>query len=1181
MLTPSTFLVTLWPEKEKKSYRGTKMKKNRTTAFFLSIVFFNSFVDLGHKIIIQNSFYATSTPAMFTTMSAIINAMILLPYLIMFMPAGFLADRFSKTKVMRYTAVAAIPLTVMITIFYYQGAFWPAFIMTLLLGIQSALNSPAKYGFIKEYFGEEKLTSMNGLVQAIVILAIMAGSFVFSVLFQHYFSHDDWSTVSTLSKSSIIESIAPVGFLLIISSILEAWFTWHLPVVKATDPHNTFDWKGFIKFSKEREYLKLVYNNKDTWAAVVGLASFWGVGQVLLANYGAFLKEYVANPSPSFVQGTLAMGSLGILLGAIRVGRISKNYIETGLIPAGALGVCISLLLLPSITNKVLILIFFLGFGYFGGLLIVPLNALIQYNSKGENLGKVLSANNFIQNLVMLTFLIAAAFLSKESMGTIPMMYGLFIVTLLGTGYAIYRLPQSMARYITRTFLSMFYHIDVEGLDHIPSEGGALLLGNHTSFLDWAIIQTACPRPVHFVMERSIYNKWYFRWLLKRLSIIPISSNSSKDAIRKVGEALDRGELVALFPEGYITRNGHLGNFQRGFETILKDRETKIIPFYLHGLWGTVSSYAEKRSLKSTSGRLRRVSIYFGEHLPSNLSASDLKRKIMDLSYHAWLDHAKHLPNIASHWLKRAKIMKNEKVIIDNSGTMVSAHQSIGLVWSLKSHLSPFIRDQKNIGIMLPPSLGGILANLTLLAKGKTLVNLNYTASKEAFAHMLKKADIKTVITSKLFLKKLSQKGLISEEDLQTVHCIYLEEVFAQLSKIKILFKWALAKICPTWFLSLILLKKTNPENTAAILFSSGSEGLPKGVELTHRNIMSNVEQVTYSLNISEDDVMISCLPLFHATGLTVTTLLPLLDGTPLVCYPDPTDVMGVAKSISQYNVTILCTTPTLFNLYTRNKKCHPLMLQSLRLCVSGAEKLPQSIRENFKAKFHVDILQGYGTTECTPIVSANLPDILIQATWHIQKAQESGSVGMPLPGTRIRILNPETFEELPLGEEGLVAISGPQIMKGYLDEPEKNKKALLDVDGAHWYLTWDKGYINEEGFLFIVDRYARFAKIAGEMISLASVENSIRPLLTEQEEIAAVSIPDEKKGERVVLLHTVKDFDTDNLKKTLLANGLNNLLIPSEFIYMDNLPKLGSGKIDLVSAKKFVLTQMSDHDEA
>jgi acyl-[acyl-carrier-protein]-phospholipid O-acyltransferase/long-chain-fatty-acid--[acyl-carrier-protein] ligase len=375
----------------------------------------------------------------------------------------------------------------------------------------------------------------------------------------------------------------------------------------------------------------------------------------------------------------------------------------------------------------------------------------------------------------------------------------------------------------------------------------------------------------------------------------------------------------------------------------------------------------------------------------------------------------------------------------------------------------------------------------------------------------------------------------------------------------------------PTWAMAL-LGKAVAPEETAAILFSSGSEGAPKGIELTHRNIMANVRQTADVLNTTAEDVVLANLPLFHAFGLTATTFLPLLEGIPMVCHPDPTDALGCAKAIARHRATFLCSTSTFLRLYSRNQRIHPMMLASLRLVVAGAERLSPDVREAFALKFGKSIYEGYGATETTPVASCNLPDSLDTEDWRVQIGNKAGTVGMPLPGTSFRIVDPVSLQTLAPGQEGLILIGGVQVMKGYLKAPEKTADAIVECDGQRWYKTGDKGRQDTDGFLTIVDRYSRFAKLGGEMISLTQVEEQVRAVLAAPElELVAVNLPDPKKGERIVLL-IAAELDPEGLRKGLLAAGLNPLSIPAEIRSVAQVPKLGSGKTDFAGAKKLAL---------
>jgi acyl-[acyl-carrier-protein]-phospholipid O-acyltransferase/long-chain-fatty-acid--[acyl-carrier-protein] ligase len=340
-------------------------------------------------------------------------------------------------------------------------------------------------------------------------------------------------------------------------------------------------------------------------------------------------------------------------------------------------------------------------------------------------------------------------------------------------------------------------------------------------------------------------------------------------------------------------------------------------------------------------------------------------------------------------------------------------------------------------------------------------------------------------------------------------------------------------------------------------------------VELTHRNILANTRQITDVLNTQDQDVILGNLPLFHAFGLTVTTCLPLLEGIPLVCHPDPTDAAGNAQAICRYRATVLLSTSTFLRLYLRSPKVHPIMLESIRVVVAGAERLSPDVRDGFALKFGKLIFEGYGATETTPVASVNVPDAIETQTWKLQVGNRPGTVGMPLPGTSFRIVDPVTLETLPAGAEGLILIGGVQVMKGYLNDPARTAAAVVALDDQRWYKTGDKGRQDADGFLTIVDRYSRFAKIGGEMVGLGAVEEQVRAVLNDPLcECCAVALPDAKKGERVVLL-LAGSHTPDAVRAALIAAGTNPLLLPALILPVPEVPKLGSGKTDYGAARR------------
>lgn len=1158
------------------------MKLTKIQGFYpyLILVFLNTFVDLGHKILIQDTVYQTATGSTYTILSSIINALILLPYILIFTPSGFIADKFSKAVVLRVTAIAAVPLTLLVTLCYYYGFFWGAYALTFLLAIQSALNSPAKYGYIKEIFGKENISQANAIVQTLVVISLLGATFIFTYLFSHFLSIKLLS--ESHDKSLLLKAFAPLGFILIFCSSFEALMTLFLPKKEASDPLSQYHLNQYVRGKYLYSYLSKAASNRVIITCIFGLAVFWAVNQVLLACYGAFLKEEIGAVSVLFAQGSLAMGGVGLLFGALYAGRVSKGFIETGLIPIAALGICLGLLLLPSVGSKFLIVVLFFVYGFFGGMLIVPLNSLIQFNAGHSELGKIISANNFVQNCFMFGFLLLTVLFTLTGVKSIVILYALFVIALGMAIYAILSLPQSLVRYLLYFVVSKFYSLEVYQLNNLPSTGGVLLLGNHISFIDWAILQIACPRPIRFVMERAIYEKWYLKWFMKQFKVIPIGQGASKESLQAIQAALSGEEVVALFPEGRLSRNGQLGLFKSGFERATLETNAVIVPFYIHGLWGAKTSYATEHYKQLTHMTNRSVSVIYGEPLDIHSKAELVRQRVMELSIHSWKFYTDHFYSIQKEWLKQVKRSGSAQVLIDSSGAVFSAYKLLASVMFFAKAFSKKFAGQQNIGIILPASAAGVLANLASLCLGKTIVNLNYLSGDTAILSAIKQANIKTIITSSRFLDKLKDRGLTLEKTLlETTSLIFLEDYRNASTKISIARNLLLARLLPTSLLGLLFVKDVSPNSIAAILFSSGSEGNPKGVELTHANILSNIKQVSGIFGVVETDTILCALPLFHAFGLTVTTLMPLVQGIPTVCYPDPGNTLAIAKLIYRHNITLLCATSTFLSLYNRNLKVHPLMLSSLRIVVAGAEKLSLLVYEEFKKKFNIEIYEGYGTTELAPVASCNLPDVLSPEDWHVHQANRPGTVGLPLPGTAFRVVDPETLQNLPVGEQGLILIGGTQVMRGYLNDPERTKSVLIADRDFTWYKTGDKGYLDSQGYLTIVDRYSRFAKIGGEMVGLGQLEEQVKKCLNIPDmDVMSIAIPDRKKGERIVLLYTGL-MSSKHIMEALMAAGLPKLMLPAELIPigefgMVDLPKLPTGKKDYVTAKKMLLDKVT-----
>ena len=1084
-----------------------------------------------------------------------------------------MSDKYNKKNILVYGAVSSFLLSILMIISYLSGNFYFAMGSLVLLAIQSAVYSPAKFGIIIDIYGRKNLASGNAFLQAISMMAILFSIASASIVFEFFYNNNNLQTLTT--KEELLSAILPLTYYIVPFAFLEMLVSFlFLKNINTSYNKNkdlTLNKKELFQGKLLQNNMKILTSNNAIFLSVIGLSVFWGISQSTMAVFPSFAKMYLGISDVSIINGVIGASGIGIAIGSIMYSKISKYYIEVGTIPLAAFGMALTLYISTLVASPILLAIIFLFFGFFGGMFIVPLNALIQFNAKKKVLGTILAGNNWFHSVSMFLMLGMTTIVSYYGFDPLKTIYLILLITLIGTMYTIYQLPQSLILLFLKTIVGMKYKLEVNGITNIPQTGGVLLLGNHISWIDWAVVLMAVPKEVRFVMDKTIYSKWYIKWIFRMFNAIPISNASSKTTIKIIAKQLDEGNIVVIFPEGSITRNGHLGEFKKGFEKILEltNTDVKVVPFYIRGLWESMFSRANQKFKKSN--RTNSVTISFARYMKKeNANIISVKKQIINLSTKSWQEHIKNLKPLNETIFNRLKELKNNMIFTDSTGLELSGHKFLTASIVFKNLLKKQIENQ-NVGILLPSSTAGAFINYSVLLMGKTAVNLNYTSQIETLKYCISKAQIKSIITSRKFIEKLELRGIDLKEAFEDVELIYLEDLRQNISKAKSLSVFLSVKILPSFLSKLIYLTKTKKDDTVLILFSSGSEGTPKGIELSGDNILGNAQQIANIINVNDEDIILGSLPLFHAFGIVVTTYLPLIEGIRCVAHPDPTDGLAIAKLISSYKVTIMCGTSTFFRLYTKNQKIHSLMFESLRLVVSGAEKLREDVRIEFKKRFAKDILEGFGTTETSPVATCNLPDVL-SPDFSIQKGQKAGTVGMAIPGTTIKVVDPVTFKELKVNEEGMILISGIQVMKSYLDDEDRTKKALKVINAKTYYITGDKGKLDEDGFLTIVDRYSRFAKIGGEMISLGAIEELISKFIESTDNLIdflVTSLEDEKKGEKIILLisNANKEF-IQELKEKILKNFDNKLMIPSEIKIVEEIPKLGSGKKDFVKAK-------------
>ncbi|MEA3213817.1 MAG: acyl-[acyl-carrier-protein]-phospholipid O-acyltransferase [Chthoniobacter sp.] len=724
-------------------------------------------------------------------------------------------------------------------------------------------------------------------------------------------------------------------------------------------------------------------------------------------------------------------------------------------------------------------------------------------------------------------------------------------------------LAERCIRLAGHALASVIYRVTTFGRDRLPP-GGFLLLPNHLTWVDAVVLQLACPRPIRFIVFEEIFNQRWLHPIFRAVGALPISSKRAKDAVRAATEAIQRGEIVCIFPEGELSRTGMLLRLKRGYELIARAANAPVVPVWLDRLWGSIFSFeGGKYFLKWPRRFPYPVTIAFGAPIaPEDADIATVRQRFLELGEHAYQqrpDLEGHLGNACIRGLKKNQWHTALIDGLDHStlscGSLLAA--AIALSRHLKTHC-----PGRRIGIVLPPGKGAVIANLAVTLAGKVPVNLNFTAGRASSEAALRIGEVRDCLTAQPVVKRLAEFPWPE-------HLLHLDVILPELRPQIVAWRCAVA-ILPGWVLGLLLgLPRTGDRDEAMILFTSGSSGEPKGVVLSHRNLLGNVSQFALMLNLGPEDTVLACLPFFHSFGSTVTLWYPLIEGVRSVTYPNPLEISKNADLIERYKVTLFCTTPTFLRGYLR--KVEPAKLAALELIVTGAEKLPVELADAFKERFGKDLLQGYGLTETAPVAAVNLPEPKAShPSDNVQPSNRRGSVGKLAPGMAAQIRHPDTDVLLSLHDSGMLWLRGPNIFEGYLDDPKRTAEVLVD----RWFKTGDLGRFDEDGFLFIEGRLSRFSKIGGEMVPHETVESKIGEVLglpKDERSIAIAGIPDEAKGEALVLLCAC-DLDAADLRKKLTDAGVPNLWIPRLVKRVEAIPILASGKLDLARCKVLAL---------
>lgn len=714
----------------------------------------------------------------------------------------------------------------------------------------------------------------------------------------------------------------------------------------------------------------------------------------------------------------------------------------------------------------------------------------------------------------------------------------------------------------------ILYRVRCSGAAHIPREGGVLLVANHLSYVDPILLQLTCPRPIRFMGYQGLRAHWFFDWVFRLSGAIPVAQERPAEGMKLALKALQAGEVVAVFPEGHISRTGQFMALKRGYEVLARRAQVPVLPAFIDGIWGSVFSFAGNSYLwKSPRLMPTDVFVAYGEPMSHERADRAHVRKVMlDLGAEAFEQRPVLRRHLAHECVRALAKHPWHLQLVDRTAERrpVKSGQLLAVAAAFSRHLQRHVLEYR-VGIVLPPGAGAFIANLAVSCAGKVPVNLNFTAGRAALETSMRIGGVKTVITAEAMKAKIPNFPW-PENTLDLPG-----EIKAMGGKLAILPWLVAAWVLPNQIYPLLLgLPRIGDRAEAGLLFTSGSSGEPKGVALSHRNILANCSQVSSLSILPQSASLLGCLPVFHSFGFTITLWYPIIRGCHVVTVPSPLDTRRIIDAIHEEKATVLIGAPTFVRPILRKAK--PGELKSLELVVTGAEKLPDDLYKAFLEQFHLEIMQGYGLTETTPASNINQPHPPVTtATAEPQVGKKTGSVGRLLPGMTVRIVHPETGEEVPTGEQGIVWFRGANVFSGYLDDEEKTQGAFRNG----WFITGDLGRLDEEGFLFIEGRLSRFSKIGGEMIPHGTIEQQIAKIFgTEEDEtysFAVMGVPDPTKGEALVLL-TTREIETDRLREKLLAAGLPSLWVPKIIKRVEKIPVLGTGKLDLKGCRDLAL---------
>lgn len=1079
--------------------------------------------------------------------TATAGAIFVVPFLLFMAFAGKIADKYSKSRIIVLAKCAEVLLMSIGCSAFIMHSKLGLYCVLFLMGVHSAFFSPAKYGILPELVESARLSKANGMLEAFTYLAIIIGTALGPLLTQITGAKFGNTSIGCiviaclgLATSLFIRKTKPAGAKSANSSVLFVRDIWHT--------------------------LRNISTDRELLLAVIASAYFLLIGGFIystLIPYGISVFHMTETQSAYLFVITAA----GIGVGSIWAGKLSGRNVEFGIVPIGAIGLTISSIGLGFTPPFYITLALVFITGVSAGLFIVPINTFIQLRSPSEKRGEILAASGFLGWVgVLLASGLIVLFNSIWKLSAPQMFFVLGLATLIPTIITLSLLPDFFARFFAVLITRFCYRIKTVGADNVPIDKGALLVSNHVSYVDALLILATGQRRIRFVMEKHFYDKWWIKPMVKLMRVIPISSKDGPralvESLRQARAAMDDGYLVCIFAEGMMTRSGMIAGFKSGFERIMESSTAPVIPVYLGGVWGSIFSYFGGKNLRMLPKKFPYpVEIHFGSPLAPDASASLVRQKVQELSCDYFNRLKSRKRSLVYLFIKAARRNWRKISVTDTTGKKLKFGQTLIGSVVLGEKIKKITNPGEKVGVVLPASAGAVIANLGVNVAGRISVNLNFTSGQDAINYAIDRCAIKYIITS----RKVTEKMQITFAD---QNILYLEDIITTITKSEKIKAFLKAKFLPVRFLTSKMKQKGN--ELATIIFSSGSSGKPKGVMLSHHNIISNIEAVRMVVNIHATDNLCGVLPFFHSFGYTCGFWLPLISGVSVSYVPNPLEAAVVGKNVRENHSTVLFAPPTFISNYARRVEKQDFA--SLRLVVCGAEKMKPQLADAFEEKFGIRPSEGFGATELSPVVSLNIPDIRMGPVRQI--GTKEGSVGNPIPGVAAQIIPMEEIESKE--GEGLLLIKGPNIMLGYLNDPEKTAGVMKDG----WYDTGDIAKIDKDGFITITDRLSRFSKIAGEMVSHAAIEQVILSALGANEQVVVVTaIANETKGEELIVFYLPAFGQAEKLYDIVAKSSLPNISKPKKenFLEIESIPVLGSGKINFMKLKEFAAAKKNN----